>query len=84
MNISASNVRMVLQNFVGVLKWILKLIVLNAAAGIQYVLLVLLQLAVQCREFLPSQHHQEAHSVEQAPERTGRSVKKCLIESDWY
>jgi hypothetical protein len=33
-----------------------------------------LQLAEQCREFLPSQHHQEAHSVEQAPERTGRSV----------
>ena len=30
--------------------------------------------AEQCREFLPSQHHQEAHSVEQAPERTGRSV----------
>jgi len=74
MNISASNVRMVLQNFVKVLKWILKLIVLNAAAGKQYVLSVLLQLAEQCREFLPSQHHQEAHSVEQAPERTGRSV----------
>jgi len=73
MNISASNVRMVLQNFV-VLKWILKLIVLNAAAGKQYVLSVLLQLAEQCREFLPSQHHQEAHSVEQAVERTGRSV----------
>jgi len=50
------------------------LIVLNAAAGKQYVLSVLLQLAEQCREFLPSQHHQEAHSVEQAPERTGRSV----------
>jgi len=50
------------------------LIVLNAAAGKQYVLSVLLQLAEQCREFLPSQHHQEAHSVEQATERTGRSV----------
>ena len=74
MNISASNVRMALQNFVGVLKWILKLIVLNAAAGKQYGLSVLLQLAEQCREFLPSQHHQEAHSVEQATERTGRSV----------
>jgi len=74
MNISASNVRMVLQNFVGVLKWTLKLIVLNAAVGKQYVLSVLLQLAEQCREFLPSQHHQEAHSVEQATERTGRSV----------
>jgi len=49
MNISASNVRMVLQNFVGVLKWILKLIVLNAVAGKQYVLSVLLQLAEQCR-----------------------------------
>ena len=74
MNISASNVRMVLQNFVGVLKWILKLIALNAAAGKQYVLSVLLQLAEQCREFLPFQHHQEAHSVEQATEWTGRSV----------
>ena len=74
MNISASNVRMVLQNFVGVLKWTLKLIVLNAAVGKQYVLSVLLQLAEQCREFLPSQYHQEAHSVEQAAERTGRSV----------
>ena len=74
MNISASNVRMVLQNFVGALKWTLKLIVLNAAAGKQYDLSVLLQLAEQCREFLPSQHHQEAHSVEQATERTGRSV----------
>ena len=74
MNISASNVRMVLQNFVGVLIWIVKLIALNAAAGKQYVLSVLLQLADQCREFLPSQHHQEAHSVEQADERTGRSV----------
>ena len=74
MIISVSNVRMVLQNFVGVLKWILKLIVLNAVAGKQYVLSVLLQLADQCREFLPSQHHQEAHSVEKADERTGRSV----------
>ena len=74
MIISVSNVRMVLQNFVGVLKWILKLIVLNAEAGKQYVLSVLLQLADQCREFLPSQHHQEARSVEQADERTGRSV----------
>ena len=74
MNISASNVRMALQNFVGVLKWILKLIVLNAATGKQYVLSVLLQLEDQCREFLPSQHHQEAHSDEQADERTGRSV----------
>ena len=64
MIISVNNVRMVLQNFVGVLKWILKLIVLNAAAGIQSVRSVLLQLAVQCREFLPSQHHQEVHSVE--------------------
>ena len=33
MIISVNNVRMVLQNFVEVLKWILKLIVLNAAAG---------------------------------------------------
>ena len=74
MIISVNNVRMDLQNFVGILKWILKLIVLNAAAGKQYVLSVLLQLADQCREFLPSQHHQEAHSVEQADERTGRSV----------
>ena len=74
MIISVSNVRMVLQNFVGVLKWIFKLIVLNAAAGKQYVLSVLLQLADRCREFLPSQHHQEAHSVEQTDERTGRSV----------
>ena len=75
MIISVNNVRMVLQNFVGVLKWILKLIVLNAAVGKQYVLSVLLQLADQCREFLPSQHHhQEVHSVEQATERTGRSV----------
>ena len=74
MIISVNNVRMVLQNFVGVLKWILKLIVLNAAAGKQYVLSVLLQLAEQCREFLQSQHHKEAHSVEQAAERTGRSV----------
>ncbi len=74
MIISVNNVRMVLQNFVGVLKWILKLIVLNAAAGKQYVLSVLLQLADQCRELLLSQHHQEAHSVEQADERTGRSV----------
>lgn len=74
MIISVNNVRMVLQNFVGVLKWILKLIVLNAAAGKQYVLSVLLQLADQCREFPRSQHHQEAHSVEQADERTGRSV----------
>ena len=74
MNISASNVLMVLQNFVGVLKWILELIVLNAAAGKQYVLSVLLQLADRCQEFLPTQHHQEAHSVEQAAERTGRSV----------
>jgi len=74
MNISVNNVRMVLQNFVGVLKWTLKLIVLNAAAGKQYVLSVLLQLAVLCREFLPSQHHQEAHSFEQTDERTGRSV----------
>ena len=76
MIISVNNVRMVLRNFVGVLKWILELIVLNAAAGKQYVLSVLLQLAVQCREFLSSQHLQEAHSVEQAPERTGRSVSK--------
>jgi len=74
MIISVSNVRMVLQNFAKVLKWMLKLNVLNAAAGKQYVLSVLLQLAEQCREFLPSQHHQEAHSVEQATERTGRSV----------
>lgn len=75
MIISVNNVRMVLQNFVGVLKWILKLIVLNAAAGKQYVLSVLLQLADQCREFLRSQHHhQEVHSVEQADERAGRSV----------
>ena len=74
MIISVNNVRMVLQNFVGVLKWILKLIVLNAEAGKQYVLSVLLQLAEQCLEFLLSQHHQEAHSVEQATERTGRSV----------
>ena len=74
MIISVNNVRMDLQNFVGVLKWILKLIVLNAAAGKQYFLSVLLQLAGQCLEFLPSQHHQEAHSVEQADERTGRSV----------
>ena len=74
MIISVNNVRMVLQNFVGVLKWILKLIVLNAAAGKQYVLSVLFQLADQCREFLPSQHHQEAPSVEQAAERIGRSV----------
>ena len=74
MIISVNNVRMVLQNFVGVLKWILKLIVLNAAAGKQYVPSVLLQLAGQCREFLPSQHHQEVHSVEQVAERTGRSV----------
>ena len=43
-------------------------------AGKQYVLSVLLQLAEQCRGFLPSQHHQEAHSVEQATERTDRSV----------
>ena len=74
MNISASNVRMALQNFVGVLKWILKLIVLNAATGKQYVLSVLLQLADRCQEFLPTQHPQEDHSVEQATERTGRSV----------
>ena len=74
MIISVNNVRMVLQNFVGVLIWILKLIVLNAAAGKQYVLSVLLQLADQCREFLPSQHHQKAHSFEQTDERTGRSV----------
>ena len=74
MIISVTNVRMVLQNFVGVLKWILKLIVLNAAAGKQYVLSVLLQLAEQCREFLQSQHHQEAHSVEQATELAGRYV----------
>ena len=75
MIISVNNVRMVLQNFVGVLKWILKLIVLNAAAGKQYVLSVLLQWADQYREFLRSQHHhQEVHSVEQADERTGRSV----------
>ena len=74
MIISVNNVRMVLQNFVGVLKWILKLIVQNAAAGKQYVQSVLLQLADQCREILPSQHHQEVHSVEQAVERTGRSV----------
>ena len=74
MNISVNNVRMVLQNFVGVLKWTLKLIVLNAAAGKQYVLSVLLQLADQCREFLPSQLHQEAHSFEQTDERTGQSV----------
>ena len=51
-----------------------QMIVLNAAAGKQYVLSVLLQLADQCREFLRSQHHQEAHLVEQADERTGRSV----------
>ena len=74
MIISVNNARMVLQNFVEVLKWILKLIVLNAAAGKQYVLSVLLQLADQGRELLPSQHQQEAHSVEQANERTGRSV----------
>ena len=75
MIISVNNVRMVLQNFVGVLKWILKLIVLNVAAGKQYVLSVLLQLADQYREFLRSlHHHQEVHSVEQADERTGRSV----------
>ena len=74
MIISVNNVRMLLQNFVVVLKWILKLIVLNAAAGKQYVLSVRLQLANQCREFLRSQHHQEAHSVERADERTGRSV----------
>ena len=75
MIISVNSVRMVLQNFVGVLKWILKLIVLNAEAGKQYVLSVLLQLADQCREFLRSQHHhQEVQSVEQADERTGRSV----------
>ena len=74
MIISVNNVRMVLQNFVGVLKWILKLIVLNAATGKQYVLSVLLQLADRCQEFLPTQHHQEDHSVEQATERTGRSV----------
>ena len=74
MIISVNNVRMVLQNFVEVLKWTLKLIVLNAAAGKQCVLSVLLQLADRCREFLPSQHHQEDHSVEQAVERTGRSV----------
>jgi len=64
MIISVNNVRMVFQNFVEVLKWILKLNVLNVAAGKQYVLSVLLQLADQCLEFLPSQHHQEAHSVE--------------------
>ena len=75
MIISVNNVRMVLQNFVGVLKWILKLIVLNAVAGKQYVLSVLLQLADQCRGFLRSQHHHhQVHSVEQADERTGRSV----------
>ena len=74
MIISVNNVRMVLQNFVVALKWILKLIVLNAAAGKQYVLSVLLQLADWCREFLPSQHHQEDRLVEQANERTGRSV----------
>ena len=74
MIISVNNVRMVLQNFVGVLKWILKLIVLNAATGKQYVLSVLLQLVDRCQEFLPTQHHQEDHSVEQATERTGRSV----------
>ena len=74
MIISVSNVRMDLQNFDGVLKWIFKMIVLNAAAGKQYVLSVLLQLADRCREFLPTQHHQEDHSVEQAAERTGRSV----------
>ena len=75
MIISVNNVRMVLQNFVGVLKWILKLIVLNVAAGKQHVLSVLLQLADQYREFLRSQHHhQEVHSVEQADERTGQSV----------
>ena len=28
----------------------------------------------QCWGLLPPQEHQEAHSVEQAPERTGRSV----------
>ena len=49
MIISVNNVRMVLQNFVGVLKWILKLIVLNVAAGKQYVLSVLLQLEDQYR-----------------------------------
>lgn len=74
MIISVNNVRMVLQNFVVVLKWTLKLIVLNAAVGKQYVLSVLFQLADQCRGLLPLQEHQEAHSVEQAPERTGRSV----------
>ena len=73
MIISVDNVRMDLQNFVGVLKWILKLIVLNAEAGKQYVLSVLLQLADRCLEFLPSQHHQEVHSVEPANERTGQS-----------
>ena len=57
MNISASNVRMVLQNFVGVLKWILKLIVLNAAAGKQYVLSVLLQLADQIGCDFPERLH---------------------------
>jgi len=46
----------------------------ECAAGKQYVLSVLLQLEDQCREFLPSQHHPEAHSVEQVAERTGRSV----------
>ena len=75
MIINVNNVRTVLQNFVVVQKWILKLIVLNAAVGKQYVLSVLLQLADQCREFLRSQHHhQEVHSGEQADERTGRSV----------
>ena len=75
MIISVNNVRMVLQNFVGVLKWTLRLIVLNVGAGKQYVLSVLLQLADQYREFLRSQqHHQEVHSVEQADERTGQSV----------
>ena len=72
MIISVNNVRMVLQNSDEVLKWTLRLIVLNVAAGKQYVLSVLLQLADQCREFLRSQHHhQEVHSVEQAYERTG-------------
>ena len=75
MIISVNNVRMVLQNSDEVLKWTLRLIVLNVAAGKQYVLSVLLQLAEQCREFLRSQHHhQEVHSVEQADERTGRAV----------
>ena len=51
-----------------------QLIALNAAAGKQFALSVLLQSAEQCREFLPSQQHQEVHSVEQATEWTGRSV----------